>query len=83
MKVTINIPDHTISFLSSGEGMNERLVKDTFKKYFKQYETNNAILNLWLEEISGQLKVQPTLLLENDQALTLNDSERIPKRKSK
>ena len=83
MKVTINIPDDTISFLSGSEGMNERLVKETFKKYFKQYETNNAILNLWLEEISGQLKVQSTLLLENDQALDLNDSVRIPKRKSK
>jgi len=83
VKVTINIPDETISFLSGSEGMDEKIVKETFRKYFKQYEKNNSILNLWLEEISGQVKVEPTLLVENDQAINLDDSVRIPKRKCK
>lgn len=81
MKVTINIPDETISFLSGSEGMDEKIVKETFRKYFKQYEKNNSILNLWLEEISGQVKVEPTLLVENDQAINLDDSVRVPRKK--
>jgi len=81
VKVTINIPDETISFLSGSEGMDEKIVKETFRKYFKQYEKNNSILNLWLEEISGQVKVEPTLLVENDQAINLDDSVRVPRKK--
>lgn len=56
MRITINIPDHTIDTIVSQEALDVDTIKATLKEYFKRYQDNNHMLTVWLDDISGNIK---------------------------